>query len=56
VQVVLAYSLLRQKKSAEAKAAFQQYLKLDPNSPMKADVEKTIAMIDQHQKGEQPAK
>jgi Flp pilus assembly protein TadD len=56
VQVVLAYSLLRQKKSAEAKAAFQQYLKLDPDSPMKADVEKTIAMIDEHQKGGQPAK
>jgi Flp pilus assembly protein TadD len=55
VQVVLAYSLLRQKKSAEAKAAFQQYLKLDPNSPMKADVEKTIAMIDEHEKqGKQP--
>lgn len=50
VQVVLAYSLLRQKKATEAKQAFQQYLKLDPNSPMKADVEKTIAMIDEHQK------
>ena len=56
VQVVLAYALLRQKKAPEAKAAFQQYLKLDPNSPMKSDVEKTIAMIDQHQKEEQPAK
>jgi len=47
---VLAYSLLRQKKPAEAKEAFKQYLKLDPNSPMKADVEKTIAMIDEHEK------
>jgi Flp pilus assembly protein TadD len=56
VKVVLAYSLLRQKKAGEAKAAFQEYLKLDPNSPMKADVEKTIAMIDQHQKEEQSAK
>ncbi len=50
VEVVLAYSLLRQKKAAEAKEAFKQYLKLDPNSPMKADVEKTIAMIDEHEK------
>jgi Flp pilus assembly protein TadD len=50
VQVVLAYSLLRQKKATEAKQAFQQYLKLDPNSPMKVDVEKTIAMIDEHEK------
>jgi Flp pilus assembly protein TadD len=55
VQVVLAYALLRQQKAMEAKAAFQQYLQLDPNSPMKADVEKTIAMIDEHQK-EQPTK
>ena len=50
VEVVLAYSLLRQKKAPEAKEAFKQYLKLDPNSPMKADVEKTIAMIDEHEK------
>jgi len=50
VEVVLAYSLLRQKKATEAKEAFKQYLKLDPNSPMKADVEKTIAMIDEHEK------
>jgi tetratricopeptide (TPR) repeat protein len=50
VQVVLAYALLRQQKAPEAKAAFQQYLKLDPNSPMKADVEKTIAMIEEHEK------
>ncbi len=56
VQVVLAYSLLRQKKAPEARVAFQEYLKLDPNSPMKADVEKTIALIDQHRKEEQPAK
>jgi len=50
VEVVLAYALLRQQKGSEAKAAFQQYLKLDPNSPMKADVENTIAQIDQHEK------
>jgi Flp pilus assembly protein TadD len=50
VEVLLAYSLLRQKKAAEARDAFKQYLKLDPNSPMKADVEKTIAMIDEHEK------
>lgn len=50
VEVVLAYSLLRQKKAAEARDAFKTYLKLDPNSPMKADVEKTIAMIDEHEK------
>ena len=56
VEVVLAYSLLRQKKSGEAKDAFQQYLKLDPNSPMKADVQKTIAMIDEHEKQEKQTK
>jgi Flp pilus assembly protein TadD len=56
VEVILAYSLLRQKKSAEAKTAFQQYLKLDPASPMKADVEKTIAAIDEHEKQEKQAK
>jgi len=56
VEVVLAYSLLRQKKATEAKAAFQQYLQLDPNSPMKADVQKTIAMIDEHEKQEKQAK
>jgi len=50
VEALLAYSLLRQKKATEAKEAFKQYLKLDPNSPMKADVEKTIAMIDEHEK------
>ena len=50
VEVVLAYSLLRQQKAAEARDAFKTYLKLDPNSPMKADVEKTIAMIDEHEK------
>jgi len=56
VEVVLAYSLLRQKKATEAKVAFQQYLQLDPNSPMKADVQKTIAMIDEHEKQEKQAK
>jgi Flp pilus assembly protein TadD len=56
VQVVLAYSLLRQKKGVEAREAFKQYLKLDPNSPMKADVEKTIAMIDEHEKQAQSSK
>jgi Flp pilus assembly protein TadD len=56
VEVILAYSLLRQKKPAEAKTAFQQYLKLDPSSPMKADVEKTIAAIDEHEKQEKQAK
>jgi tetratricopeptide (TPR) repeat protein len=50
VQVILAYALLRQQKAPEAKVAFQEYLKLDPNSPMKADVEKTIAMIEEHEK------
>jgi Flp pilus assembly protein TadD len=50
VEALLAYSLLRQKKATEAREAFKQYLKLDPNSPMKADVEKTIAMIDEHEK------
>jgi len=50
VQMVLAYSLLRQGKAAGAREAFQNYLKRDPNSPMKADVENMIAKIEQHEK------
>lgn len=55
VQVVLAYALLRQGKGADAEQSFKQYLRLSPSSPMKADVENTIAVIDEHEKqGKQP--
>lgn len=50
VQMLLAYSLLRQAKAEEAKETFRQYLKLDPNSAVKAEVENTIAMISEHEK------
>ena len=47
VHIVLGYALLRQKKSDAAKQAFQQFLKLVPNSPMATDVKDMIAQIDQ---------
>jgi tetratricopeptide (TPR) repeat protein len=47
VHVVLGYALLRQTKAKDAKQSFQQFLKLDPNSPMAPDVRNTIAQIDQ---------
>jgi Flp pilus assembly protein TadD len=47
VHIVLGYALLRQAKANSAKQAFQQFLKLDPNSPMAPDVRNTIGQIDQ---------
>jgi Flp pilus assembly protein TadD len=47
VYIVLGYALLRQKKADGARHAFQQFLKLDPSSPMAADMRDTIAQIDQ---------
>jgi Flp pilus assembly protein TadD len=47
VNIVLGYALLRQKKGDAAKQAFQQFLKLDPNSPMAGDVKNTIAQINE---------
>jgi tetratricopeptide (TPR) repeat protein len=47
VNIVLGYALLRQKKIAEARKAFQQFLKYDPNGPMSADMKDIIAQIDQ---------
>jgi Flp pilus assembly protein TadD len=47
VHIVLGYALLRQTKANDAKQAFQQFLKLAPNSPMADDVRNTIAQIDQ---------
>jgi Flp pilus assembly protein TadD len=46
VHIVLAYALLRQKKSDNAKQALLQFLKLDPNSPMATDIKKLIGEID----------
>ena len=48
VYVVLGYSLLRQKKPDDARRAFEQFLKLAPQSPMSSDVKTVIAQIDQH--------
>src|SRR4051812_18894668 len=50
VHVILGYALLRQKKPDDAKRAFQEYLKVAPDSPMKADVQNAVAAIDQHEK------
>src|SRR5262249_42771937 len=50
VEVILAYALLSQNKPQDAKQIFLEFLKRDPNSPMKADIENAIAMIDQRQK------
>jgi Flp pilus assembly protein TadD len=47
VYIVLGYALLRQKKADEARRAFQQFLKIDPNGPMAADTKNVIAQIDQ---------
>jgi len=47
VHIVLGYALLRQRKADGAKQAFQQFLKVDPLSPMAPDVKSTIAQIDQ---------
>jgi tetratricopeptide (TPR) repeat protein len=47
IYIVLGYSLLRQKKPDEARRAFQQFLKIDPNGPMAADTKNVIAQIDQ---------
>lgn len=50
VYIVLGYALLRQNKPADAKRAFQQFLKYDPTSLMAADVANTIADIDKRAK------
>jgi len=50
VHIVLGYALLRQNKPADATQAFQQFLKLDPNNPMAADVKAVIAQIDNQAK------
>jgi|GEM_PF-3062241 Flp pilus assembly protein TadD len=47
VYIVLGYSLLRQKKAEDARRAFQQFLKLAPDSPMTSDVKTMIAQIDE---------
>ena len=50
VHTVLGYALLRQSKPKDARQAFQQFLKVDPNNPMARDVKDTIAQIDNHAK------
>jgi Flp pilus assembly protein TadD len=50
VYPVLGYALLRQSKPKDARQAFQRFLKLDPSSPMAADVKTTIAQIDSRAK------
>jgi Flp pilus assembly protein TadD len=50
VYAVLGYSLLRRNKPTDARQAFQQFLKLDPNSSMSADVKAVIAQIDSRAK------
>ena len=47
VYIVLGYALLRQKKSDDARRAFEKYLKLEPNSSMASDMRTLIAQIDQ---------
>lgn len=47
VNIVLGYTLLRQKQPENARQALQQFLKQDPTSPMAADVKKLIAEIDE---------
>jgi Flp pilus assembly protein TadD len=47
VYIVLGYALLRQKKADEARHAFEQFLKIDPNGPMASDMKTIIAQIDQ---------
>jgi len=50
VYIVLGHALLRQSKPEDARRAFQQFLQLDPNSPMATDVKATIAQIDSRAK------
>ena len=47
--VVLGYALLRQKLE-DARQAFQQLLKLDPDNPMVVDVKNMIVQIDKRAK------
>jgi tetratricopeptide (TPR) repeat protein len=47
VYVVLGYALLRQKKADDARRAFQQFLKTNPDGPMADDMKSLIAQIDQ---------
>jgi len=49
VYVVLGYTLLRQKKAAEAEEAFRHFLKMAPSSPMAPDVKQALVMIEQHE-------
>jgi Flp pilus assembly protein TadD len=46
VHTVLGYALLRQNKPEEAKRAFEQFVRLDPNSPMADAVKVVISQID----------
>jgi Flp pilus assembly protein TadD len=46
VHTVLGYALLRQNKPEDAKRAFQQFVSLDPNSPMADAVKVVISQID----------
>jgi Flp pilus assembly protein TadD len=48
VHIVLGYALLRQGKAREAQNAFETFLRLNPSSPMAADVKTTLAAIQQH--------
>ncbi|HST12383.1 MAG TPA: tetratricopeptide repeat protein [Terriglobales bacterium] len=47
VYIVLGYAQLRQKKAEEARRAFQQFLRIDPNGPMAVDMKNLVAQIDQ---------
>jgi Flp pilus assembly protein TadD len=47
VYIVLGYALLRQQKAIDAKHAFRQFLKVDPNSLMAGDIKTLVAQIDQ---------
>jgi Flp pilus assembly protein TadD len=47
VYIVLGYALLRQKKAEEARRAFQEFLKIDPNGPMATDMKNLVAQIDE---------
>ena len=46
VYAVLGYALLRQNKPKAGRQAFQQFLKLEPNSPMAPDLRAAIDLID----------
>ena len=50
VYAVLGYALLRQNKPKDGRQAFQQFLKLEPNSPMAPDLRAAIDLIDSRSK------